>query len=166
MCIIYILCIVFYIIFYWDGRLCYFFWHHPHYKAIMLLLLAYCQQYGYFVLEIEFLKALKRYSTNKYIAAWCVATLEMPSFEGAAAVGLKGRSSRKRFRQRLWKSWAAEWLSIMHCGFNTGVIELMFRMMKIGGIWLGFPPSIENEIWLCVLVILWQRKMEESRSDC
>ena len=134
------LCIVFHIIFYWDGRLRYFFWHQPHYKAIMLLLLAYCQQYGYFVLEIEFLKALKRYSTNKYIAAWCVATLEMPSFEGAAAVGLKGRSSQKRFRQRLQKSWAAEWLSIMHCGFNTGVIELMFGMMKTEnwGIWL-FP---------------------------
>ena len=143
MCIIYMLCIVFYIIFYWDGRLCYFFWHHPHYKAIMLLLLAYCQQYGYFVLDIEFLKALKRYSTNKYIAAWCVATLEMPSFEGAAAVGLKGRSSRKRFRQRLRKSWAAECLSIMHCGFNTGVIELMFGMMKTEnwGIWL-FPDQL------------------------
>ena len=152
------LCIVFHIIFYWDGRLRYFFWHQPHYKAIMLLLLAYCQQYGYFVLEIEFLKALKRYSTNKYIAAWCVATLEMPSFEGAAAVGLKGRSSQKRFRQRLRKSWAAECLNyalwFQHRSDRTDVWD--DEDWKLG--YLTFSRSIVNEIWFCLLFILRQRK--------
>ena len=117
-----------------------------------------CQQYGYFVLDIEFLKALKRYSTNKNIAAWCVATLEMPSFEEAAAVGLKGRSSRKRFRQRLRKSWAAECLNyalwFQHRSDRTDVSD--DEDWKLG--YLTFSRSIVKEIWFCLLFILRQRK--------
>ena len=192
---------ILYIIFYWDGRLCHFFWRQPHYSAhhasaasmLMMIMMTWvirvawvrwvtkairvlgltsqsvshpisthrlwkwkCQQYGYFVLDIEFLKALKRYSTNKHIAAWCVATLEMPSFEGAAAVGLKGRSSRKRFRQRLRKSWAAECLNyalwFQHRSDRTDVSD--DEDWKLG--YLTFPRSIE--IWFCLLFILWQRK--------
>ena len=121
-----------------------------------------CQQYGYYVLNIILLKIFHQrvYCSLMRCHAWNAILW------GGCCGRLKGKKLPKKVSTKTPKK-LSRWVALnyalwfQHRSDRTDVSD-----DEDWGIWLGFPPSIENEIWLCLLVILWQRKMEESRSDC